>query len=288
MTMTGDPIYAMGRSEGERRRLVEQAAIYAASTRHLFAEAGIRPGMRVLDAGCGVGDVSLLAAAIVGSGGRVVGVDTDVQALAVARARATQAGLDQVQFVLDDVRQLPVEQPFDAVVGRFVLMYLTDPTDGLRRLCRHLAPGGVVAFQEFQFEGLMRVHPEAPGSLYARAADWVLETFRRAGVETNMGFRLAKTFREAGLPAPQATLEAPLASGPDHAAYRLFAHVLESMLPLIEGFGVATADEIGVATFARRLSDQAVAEDAVGCCPPVVGAWARLEQTSTTSENGAP
>jgi cyclopropane fatty-acyl-phospholipid synthase-like methyltransferase len=128
-----DPIYAMGHSEGERRRLVEQAAIYAPSTRHLFADAGIRPGHRVLDAGCGVGDVSLLAASVVGPGGSVVGVDADAEALAVAEARAAQAGLGHVRFVQADLRDVSFEQPFDAVVGRFVLMYLGDPAEGVRR-----------------------------------------------------------------------------------------------------------------------------------------------------------
>ena len=285
MTMTRDPIYAMGRSEGERRRLVEQAAIYAASTRHLFADAGIAPGMRVLDAGCGVGDVSLLAAAIVGPSGSVVGVDTDLAALAVAEARAAQAGLDNVRFVLDDLRDAAFEEPFDALVGRFVLMYLADPAGALRRLSRHLVAGGVLAFQEFQFEGLMTSHPHVPGSLYERAVGWVLETFRRAGVETNMGFLLPRTFRAAGLPQPEASIECPLTSGPDHPAYSMFAHVLESMLPLIEGFGVATAEEIDVPTLARRFANLATDHDAVGCCPPVVGAWAKLSD-ATGPEGG--
>ena len=277
MTLTrDDPIYAMGYSEGERRRLVEQAAIYAGSTRNLFAEAGIGPGARVLDAGCGVGDVSLLAASIVGAGGSVVGVDSDPQALAVAEARAAQAELDHVRFVQADLRDVSFEQPFDAVVGRFVLMYLADPADGLRRLSGHVRPGGVVAIQEFQFEGLMRTYPDLPGSLYHQAVDWALETFRRAGVETDMGFRLPGTFRAAGLPSPQAALHCPLTSGPDHPAYSMFAHVLESLLPLIEAFGVATPEEIGVETFARRIGDQAAAHDVVGCCPPVVGAWATV------------
>lgn len=277
MTLTrNDPIYAMGYSEGERRRLVEQAAIYAASTRHLFAEVGIGPGMRVLDAGCGVGDVTLLAASIVGPGGSVVGVDADAQALSVAEARAKSAGLDQVRFVRADLRDVSFEQPFDAVVGRFVLMYVGDPAECLRRLSRHVRPGGTVAFQEFQFEGLMRSYPEVPGSLYAKTVGWVLDTFRRAGVETNMGFRLPLALRDAGLASPQAFLHCPIAGGADHPAYSLFAHVLESLLPLVESFGVATAEEVDVASFARRISDETVAHDAVGCCPPVVGAWARV------------
>lgn len=272
-----DPIYAMGRSESERRRLVEQAALYAASTRLLLTEAGLRPGWRVVDAGCGVGDVTLLAASLIGPHGIVVGVDTDAEALAVAEARAAQAGLaDQVRFVRGDLRDLSFDESFDAVVGRFVLMYLSDPVEGLRRLARHVRPGGVVAFQEFQFEGLFRSYPQVPGSLYRRTVEWVVETFRRAGVETNMGFRLPATFEDAGLPWPQAFVHTPLAGGADHPAYSMFAHVLESLLPLIEGLGVSTREEIGIDTYAQRLRAEAVTHHAAGSAAPVVGAWSTV------------
>src|SRR3712207_9260061 len=84
--------YAMGYAEEERQRLIEQAAIYGPATQQFFLDAGIGPGMRVLDVGCGVGDVSLLAADLVGPDGTVVGVDTDPLALGTARARAREAG----------------------------------------------------------------------------------------------------------------------------------------------------------------------------------------------------
>ena len=275
-TTSDDPIYAMGRSEGERRRLVEQAAIYAASTRHLLDEAGIGSGLRVLDAGCGVGDVTLLVASLVGRDGYVVGVDSDAEALAVARSRAARAGLDRVEFVQGDLRDVTFDHPFDAVVGRFVLMYLADPCEGVRRLSGQVRPGGVVVFQEFQFDGLMRSYPVVAGSLYERAVGWVRETLRQAGVETDMGLRVPAVLRDAGLTAAQGFIHCPLAGGADHPAYSMFAHVLESLLPLIVAFGVATPEEVAPDSFARRLSDEATANDAIGCCPPVVGAWATV------------
>lgn len=271
-----DPIYAMGFSDDERQRLIDQAAIYEQATRHLFADAGLAPGMRVLDVGCGVGDVSLLAASVVGPEGRVVGVDSDERSLSVAEQRARLAGTTQVSFVRADLRHLAFEEPFDAVVGRFVLMYLSHPVDALRRLSRHLRPGGLVAFQEFQFEGLMRTWPAVPGSEYEKALGWVLETFRAAGVNTNMGSCLPWALRDAGLRPDDAYVHIPLASGPDHRAYSLFASVLQSLLPLIEAFGVATAEEVGVTDYARRLRDESLRHDVIGCCAPVVSAWASV------------
>jgi 2-polyprenyl-3-methyl-5-hydroxy-6-metoxy-1,4-benzoquinol methylase len=71
--------YPLGYSEAEAKRLIEQGAMLEGLTNDLLSRAGLAPGMQVLDVGCGVDDVSLLAARIVGekrvcAGGRSVGV----------------------------------------------------------------------------------------------------------------------------------------------------------------------------------------------------------------------
>jgi SAM-dependent methyltransferase len=99
-----DPAYQFGSGIGEDElaRLEAQGAAMATATRMILAQAGIRAGMRVLDLGCGAGDVSFLAADLVGPGGSVVGVDRSPGALARARLRAGQRGLAQVRFVEGD------------------------------------------------------------------------------------------------------------------------------------------------------------------------------------------
>jgi ubiquinone/menaquinone biosynthesis C-methylase UbiE len=104
--------------------------------------------MRVLDVGCGVGDVTLLAADVVGNEGYVVGVDAEPRSLAFASDRAASAGVRHVEFVQSDLRNFAADEPFNAVVGRFVLMHLADPAGVLRHLIAMLRPGGIVAFQE--------------------------------------------------------------------------------------------------------------------------------------------
>ena len=68
--------YVLGHSERELERLRLQAQLIDPITRQFLIEAGIAPGMRVLDVGCGAGDVALLAADLVGPTGQVVGVDS--------------------------------------------------------------------------------------------------------------------------------------------------------------------------------------------------------------------
>jgi ubiquinone/menaquinone biosynthesis C-methylase UbiE len=117
----------MGRTEHETQRLRRQGQLYGPLTRRLLAAAGVGPGMRVLDVGSGAGDVALLLAELVGPTGSVVGIDSNPKLLATARGRAQAAGHVNVTFVAGDLRELTLEEDFDAVVGRLILCHLEDP-----------------------------------------------------------------------------------------------------------------------------------------------------------------
>jgi ubiquinone/menaquinone biosynthesis C-methylase UbiE len=85
--------YALGHSDPEIERLQIQAKCLEGVTRRLVFDSGIRRGMRVLDLGCGVGDVSMLIAETVGPTGAVVGIDREQRAIETARARAEERGV---------------------------------------------------------------------------------------------------------------------------------------------------------------------------------------------------
>ena len=73
--MTSSVGYPPGYSEAEARRLAQQATLLEDLTENLFLRAGLARGMNVLDAGCGLGDVSFLAARLVGESGSALGID---------------------------------------------------------------------------------------------------------------------------------------------------------------------------------------------------------------------
>lgn len=267
-----DPAYPLGRSADERRRLAQQGGLLGPFTRRLLLDAGLVPGMRVLDVGCGAGDVTMLAAELVGPAGAVVGVDRDPTVLDAALARAAEAGLTNVTFREGDFRTLPAGVPFDAVVGRLVLMYQADPAAALRALLPRLRPGGIVVFQEYDCTGTLAV---PPGPLALRVPAWLCEAFRRVGVEHQMGPKLYPAFVAAGLPGPQMQLDAIVGGGPDFVGYQMWAAVLRSLLPVLERCGVATAAEVGIDTLADRLRAEVVAGGGCLVGPPVFGACAR-------------
>jgi ubiquinone/menaquinone biosynthesis C-methylase UbiE len=212
----GADSYALGYSEAEFRRLKFQGEYLRGFTADVLRRAGIAPGMRILDVGCGVGDVSLLAAEMVSSSGRVVGVDRSEQAIAVARQRTAAAGMGHVRFEASELDAFCPHEGFDALIGRLVLAYQPDPTGTLRRLSGLVLQGGTVAFQEMSLP-LMRSIPD--GRLFRSCSKWMMETFQRSGFELDMGSKLFATFLAAGLTPPQMTLAGRVEGGSQSPVY---------------------------------------------------------------------
>ena len=270
---TADALYVMGRSAEETCRLQQQAQLYGPSTRRLLEDAGITTGMKVLDVGSGAGDVALLLADLVGPSGAVVGVDTNVAILETARARVRAAELRHVSLIEGDIRTVGLDNDFDAVVGRLVLLYLGNPAEALRAAAGHLRPGGIVAFQEADFTTGSIALPVS--SLNQLLWHWWRETVGRAGLELSMGFKLYQAFMDAGLPAPQLHLDAPVGGGPGWAGYDYIAESIRSILPLMLKLGIATAAEVDIDSLAARFRDEVVSQHGVVMLPTFVGAWAR-------------
>src|SRR5215475_5432678 len=124
--------YPLGHSDAEHERLIRQAKQVAPITERLFREAGIGSGQRVLDLGSGVGDVAMLLARLVGPSGEVVGIERDANSIARSSERVKTAGLNNVSFTQVDVNDIASRRPFDAVVGRFIFMFLPRSLSGLR------------------------------------------------------------------------------------------------------------------------------------------------------------
>ena len=139
---------SLGETSAEHERLIRQGNIFGPITERLFRDAGIDTGQRVLDVGSGVGDVALLAARLVGPSGTAIGVERDPDAVATASSRASVTGLANVRFIQGEIGSVTISEPFDAVVGRFIIEFLPDAGTVMCSLASLLRPGGVIAFQD--------------------------------------------------------------------------------------------------------------------------------------------
>ena len=274
-TSNHDATYTLGRTSHETTRLIEQSRIYGESTQRLCKRAGIAHGMRVLEIGSGAGDVALMLAELVGPGGQIVGVDINPTILDTARQRATDAGMRNVEFIAGDARALDFSDKFDAIVGRFVLMYMSDPGEAFVKLITHLKPGGIAAFQEPEYTLYPAfLHPNTP--LMNQLVRWILDVFEHSRAHLDMGIGLYRAFVDAGLPPPTMHLESPIGAAKTWAGYRYMATIFQSLLPLLEKYGLATAEQVDVDTLASRIREEVLTSKRPFFLPLHVTAYAVL------------
>jgi ubiquinone/menaquinone biosynthesis C-methylase UbiE len=269
-----EAIYILGHSQNEIRRLIDQATILLSTTERLLRSAGIERGMRVLDLGCGAGDVSMLAAKLVGPSGSVVGIDPNADVLAVARARAQADGLLHVTFTEASVGTFSDPRPFDFVVARYVLIYQVDPVAFLRAAARFATPGGILALHEFILDRPVQSRPHV--ALWQQTADWLLTTFRRGTPSWDAAGHLIEHFSSADLPQPALFSEIPVGGGVDAPHYAWLAGVARTLLPRMVETGVVTAETVAIDTLESRLRSAVVDARSQVEWPAQVCAWTRV------------
>ncbi|MEU6881866.1 methyltransferase domain-containing protein [Streptomyces sp. NPDC046712] len=184
-------VYTHGHHESVLRSHSWRTA--ANSAAYLIPE--LRPGLDVLDVGCGPGTITADLASLVAPG-RVTAVDAAEDVLDKARAAAAERGVENVEFGVADVHALDFpDDSFDVVHAHQVLQHVGDPVQALREMRRVCRPGGVVAARDSDY-GAFTWYPEPPAlvawqELYQRVA-------RANGGEPDAGRRLFAWARRAG------------------------------------------------------------------------------------------
>jgi ubiquinone/menaquinone biosynthesis C-methylase UbiE len=277
--LTTDP-GSSGFDREKVERLDHRASMLAPVTRLILQQAGIEPGMRVLDLGTGTGAVAHLAAELVGPTGRVVGLDRAPNALAAAEQRRRADGLTNVSFVQGDVDSWRHDSEFDAVIARLILFHLRDPAAALAHHARSLRPGARVIAMDLDASAARSV-PATPS--VAEAVDWILRGFQEIGANPTMGARLGSLLEAAGLRDPAVLGFTTYHPSRDANGPLLLAGIVRSLLPAIERHGTTVAG-IDADSLPRRIAEELATANAVLVPPTLVAAWATVGERSLPHE----
>jgi SAM-dependent methyltransferase len=187
--------------------------------------------MRVLDVGCGVGDVSFLAAELIGPCGSAVGVDRRSGAVAIARERTRKLGLNNVSFRNVGLEAFDEPASFDAVIGRYVLIHHAEPEKFLRSVVGLVRPGGIVAFHEGDCTALVKSVPFI--RIWNAVGETLLAAYREVFPNNNTAAAIINLFSEAGLPLHGLFCEVPIC-GPEDSPFCFVETLTQTRPPTVE------------------------------------------------------
>jgi precorrin-6B methylase 2 len=259
--------YAIAGGEDGKRRLDLLSDIMRETTRLLLEDAGLKHGDRVLDVGCGGGQVALDMAEIVGSEGHVLGIDFDPHVLELAREDARKAGVRTVEFETADAHHFE-GGPFSFIHARFLLSHVSEPEQVLGRLKAMLAAGGRIAVEDIDMSGAYCFPADAAQDRYQAL---YTEAVRRGGGDANLGRRLPAVALAAGLSARWRVYQPVHAAGPEK---RLTAVTMDMIRSSLLRYGLAELDEIDALT--NRLNAFADDRSTLVALPRMVQVWAAV------------
>jgi len=265
--------YLLGDSTAEVEHLAHQAEVYADEAAELLDRVGVAEGSSAIDVGCGVLGILALLCARVGSSGRVVGLEREARLLDAARQAAAQQGLP-IEFVQGDANRLDLpSDSFDFVHERTVLLNVQSPATAIAEMVRIARPGGVVALEEPDSAGWVCDPPHpAWDSLLAE----LLAAYRRNGKTFNMGRRIARALRDAGLADVQVRVTARVTHGSEY--YQTFLVTVTSLVrdQIITGGRLTAADFDAQAVSLRTHLER---PGTLTCQPPMWQAWGTKPET---------
>ena len=243
-------------------------------TRRFLADAGVGTGMRVIEIGCGSGEVTQILAELVGPTGTVLALDRNEGALALAQEQLRAQGIEHVQFMVVDVtsdspHQHPFpEESFDVLAGRRVLMYLQDPATVVRRFAKCLRSGGTVVFEEA--DSTMTPGRLSPMTAYDKMVGWLNRMLVAEGANPSMGFHLPATLARAGLVFERVRAEATIQGQGSQFPYSTLLKLVQERL-----VATNTATQTEVDALTAELDEERIDPTCVYVSDMSFCAWAR-------------
>jgi SAM-dependent methyltransferase len=231
MLATGDAAIA-------RLQLLDE--IFGPATREFLMTIGLRGGWRVADIGCGIGPVTLWIAEQVGGNGWVSAVDVSLEQLRVAKSNAAVVGLKNISFHQASAYETGLRaDSFNLVYSRFLMCHLKRPVDALKEMGALLKKGGVLVCEDCDDSSIVT---DPPTRAYTRLVEISRAVDAKRGLDSKIGLKLHRLFREAGFRAPNISLkQMATLRGPAKQFWELTLR--EAAAAVIEA-GAASAEEL--------------------------------------------
>lgn len=191
----------VGVKEAERLALMHE--IFSPGTEN-FLKKLLRPRMKVLVVGCGSGEDTALIARMVGSEGQVMAIDISEAQVAVTQNKMKAAGLHNVTVKQKDIdKVVELDELFDLVFSRFVLIHLSDPIKALRTIYDVLKKGGRIACEEPIISAAFCTPSKES---FTKHIELLMKFSQTAGIHFDLGQNLKLLFEQSGLRKIEETL----------------------------------------------------------------------------------
>jgi SAM-dependent methyltransferase len=255
--MSESYIISGGMAGAARLSVLSQAM--AEATGSLFDRVGIPAGARILDVGCGAGDVTRELASR--TSGQVVGLDLD-------EIKISMAGQDapaNAEFHVGGYEQAEALGPFDVIYARFLLSHLTHPANAVAVFERALVPDGLLVVEDVEFSAHLC---EPTRASFRHFVQWYVASAHKRGADPEIGPKLPALLGRAGFIGIDARMVQPAAlTGPVKA---MAALTLAGISEAVESMGVSRE------TLVDYISDLVKARDDPSVfmsLPRVTQAW---------------
>jgi len=187
------------------------------------------------------------------------------------RTRVEACGLRNVKLVETDLAHFRAEKPFDAIVGRLVLQFVPRPIETLRALAYVLEAGGVMIFQESNWEALLSQVAHLP--LRRTCCELIYESFKRSDANLDMGSVFLRGFQEIGFANPHMRLDVPI--GIDAETRRWVYDLVCTLYPRFVQYGLSVEALGDPATLSERLESELTCHNSYAACIGLTGVWSR-------------
>ncbi len=232
--------YLLGVNQAELERLRFQHEVWGTVTSAFFDRLGVGPGWKCLDVGAGPGFVAGDLRVRVGDGGEVALLEPSRFFLEQFESEAGKHGWKNVTVTLGTAEETPLPAGhYDLIFARWVIAFVPDPRKFLNNLASSLRPGGILALQDYWYEGLS-LYPR--GGAFERVPDVVRAYYRSAGGDAYVTGTARSLFRELGLELVDFRSN-QLCGGPESPAAEWMHRFFVPHLPLMADKGLMSHAE---------------------------------------------